>query len=298
MVTGPHPHHAFVTRDLLVRPYAAGDEAAVLALVDADRIAGQPATTPQMLERALQGRSSTDAHGWGELDPPRTDVVVTPAEEVVGVVSCATRPKDGAGLVLWLHCREDRNVAEALIAHVLTVLESRTVSAFEFASALSLGLAGLPVRHRPTTRKALEAAGFCGRRLWRYLHRRLGANGPCGYPLAEVGQCAEPPGWRLSLRHTSGNLLGEATIGCPVDEIGIVWWIGVEAAHRGRGMGRALLAQCFTELGDKGAREVITYVDAAAPSRGPERDRTAANRFFSAAGFDEIDHLHSFTRRP
>lgn len=285
-----------VPHDLLIRPYAVGDEAAVLALVDADRIIGQPEATSEMLDRALQGRSSMDASGWGEGDLPRTDVVVTPAEQVVGVVSYTTRPTDSAGLVLWLHCREDLIVAEVLIAHILTVLESRTVSAFEFASALSLGMEGLPVRHRPVTRKALERAGFSGRDLWRYLHRRLGTTGRCGYPLAEV--VVESPGRRLSLRDTSGDLVGEATIGCPVDGIGIVWCIGVEAAHRGRGMGRALLAQCFTELGDMGAREVITYVDAAAPPGGPERDRMAANTFFSASGFDEIDHPYSFTRRP
>ncbi|MCQ4045391.1 hypothetical protein ACFOSC_03760 [Streptantibioticus rubrisoli] len=56
--------------------------------------------------------------------------------------------------------------------------------AFEFASALTLGMEGLPVRNRP----ALEAAGFTGRDLWRYVHR--GLDGPLPtttYPVATIG---------------------------------------------------------------------------------------------------------------
>ncbi len=87
---------------------------------------------------------------------------------VVGVVSYATRPGDEAGLILWLHCRnenrreENRPAAEALVAHALAKLGPRTVYAFEFASALTLGLEGLPVRYRPVIREALEVAGFSG----------------------------------------------------------------------------------------------------------------------------------------
>ncbi|WP_211265662.1 hypothetical protein [Actinacidiphila oryziradicis] len=78
----------------------------------------------------------------------------------------ATRPGDGAGLILWLHSEEeDQAVAEALAGHALGRLGPRTVHAFEFACALTLGLEGLPVRNRSATRRALEAAGRCpGRR--------------------------------------------------------------------------------------------------------------------------------------
>lgn len=41
--------------------------------------------------------------------------------------------------------------------------------AFEFASALTLGLEGLAAGHRPRTRRALERAGFTARDLWRYM---------------------------------------------------------------------------------------------------------------------------------
>jgi len=295
-----------VPQDLLVRPYIADDKAAVLALMDADRITGQPRATPKMLDRALLG-PPVDADRREDLEPPRTDVATTPGGQVVGAVSCTIRPADGAGLVLWLHCREDATAAETLIAHVLTVLGSRPLSAFGFASTLGLGLKGLPVRHRPATRRALTATGFSDRSPWRYLHRPLGAAVRCGYPLAEVEPCAQPPGWRLSLRETSGDLVGKATIGCPVDGIGVVWQISVEPPHRGRGAGRAVLAQCLAELWDKGAREVITYVGAdVLPTKAPpppwtgdpEHDHAAADRLFGTSGFTEVDVLRSFTRCP
>lgn len=43
------------------RPYAAGDERAVLDLIAADRLPGQPPTTAAMLAEALAGRSQVDA---------------------------------------------------------------------------------------------------------------------------------------------------------------------------------------------------------------------------------------------
>ena len=106
-----------------------------------------------MLGEALAGRSPVDGGWWAELDVPRTDVVTVPSGQVVGVVSYAARPRDEAGLILWLHCREenrhgeDQAVAEALVAHALPELGPRRVYAFEFASALTLGLvraAGAP----------------------------------------------------------------------------------------------------------------------------------------------------------
>ncbi len=78
----------------------------------------------------------------------------------------------------------------------------------------------------------------------------------------------------------------------------MLWWISTDPAHRGRGLGRSLLAQCFTALTMNGAHEVIAYVDDDAPTGDPERDRTAANRLYDVMGFAEIDRLWSFTCRP
>jgi ribosomal protein S18 acetylase RimI-like enzyme len=290
---------------LFARPYAAEDEAAVLGLINADRLPGQPQTTSTMLAEALAGRSLVDSGWWAELDVPRTAVVTVSTGLVVGVVSYAIRPHDLAGLILWLHCRdgnrheEDQTVAEALVAHTLAELGPRPVYAFEFASALTLGLEGLPVRHRPVTHKVLEVAGFSGRNLWRYIHRRLDAPLPHQVPpLAEISPSTDPAGWQLTLLDAHGTTLGEAIIGQPVDGIGVLWWITIAPAARRRGLGRALLDQCYAHLRANSAHEVIAYVDDNAPPGDTERDRTAANRLYDQAGFAEVDRLYSFLRRP
>jgi ribosomal protein S18 acetylase RimI-like enzyme len=282
---------------LSARPYEAGDEQAVLALVGADRLPGQPETTPAMLAEALAGRSPVDSGWWAELDPPVTEVIYDRVDQVLGVVSYATRPNDEAGLILWLHCREDHTVAEALIDRALHQLGPPTVHAFEFASALTLGLEALPVRARPATRRVLEAAGFTARDLWRYLHAPLPL---AGFPRAAhitVSESEEPPGKRLEVRE-GGELVAEATIGRPVAGIGVLWWISVIPAARGRGLGPALLGSAVDLLTGLGADQVILYVDDDAPPGDAERDRTAANRMYDRAGLKEIDRLHSFTRRP
>jgi ribosomal protein S18 acetylase RimI-like enzyme len=282
---------------LSVRRYQSGDESAVLDLVAADRLPGQPLTTSVMLAEALEGRSPVDGGWWAELEPPTTEVIHDEAGTVLGVVSYATRPGDGAGFVLWLHCREDQDLAQALLARAIGRLGKRTVHAFEFATALTLGLEGLPSGHRPATRAALEATGFTGRDLWRYMRADLPIAGLPHVAHCTVQDCEDPPGKRLEVRE-GGELLAEATIGRPVAGIGVLWWIGVTQAARGRGLGLALLGSALDLLKGLGAREAILYVDDDAPAGDPERDRTAANGMYDRAGFTEVDRLHSFTRRP
>ncbi|WP_345528958.1 GNAT family N-acetyltransferase [Streptomyces showdoensis] len=281
---------------LSVRAYHPGDEAAVLGLVGADRLPGQPPATPGMLAEALAGRSPVDGGWWDELEAPVTEVICDATDQVLGAVSYARRPSDQSGFILWLHCREDEGLAEALISRALHRLGTGTVHAFEFASALTLGLEGLPARHRPATLKALEAAGFTGRDSWRYMRADLPV---AGLPRAErctVEECEDPPGRRLEVRD-GAELLAEATIGRPVDGVGVLWWIGVAQAARGRGTGLALLGSALDELAGIGAREVILYVDDDAPPGDTERDRTAANGLYDRAGFTEVDRLHCFTPR-
>ncbi|MGW1520790.1 GNAT family N-acetyltransferase [Streptomyces sp. NPDC002287] len=282
---------------LSMRPYQHDDETAVLELAAADRLPGQPPTTPAMLAEALAGRSPVDGGWWAELETPVTEVICDETRRVLGAVSCATRPSDGAGFILWLHCHEDPVLAEALIAHALDQLGQRTVHAFEFASALTLGLEGLPAHHRPATRRALEAAGFTGRDLWRYMRTNLPVTGLPHLAHWTVTDCGDPPGKRLEVRE-GGELLAEATIGLPTAGIGVLWWIGVTPATRGQGMGLALLGSALDLLKGLGAAETILFVDDDAPTGAPERDRTAANRMYDRAGFTEIDRLHSFTRHP
>ncbi|MFI0218246.1 hypothetical protein [Streptomyces lydicus] len=75
------------TAHVRLRSYTPGDEKAVLLLVEADRIAGQPPATPKMLAEALAARSPVDSGWWAQLDAPRTNVAVDNAGNLVGVVS-------------------------------------------------------------------------------------------------------------------------------------------------------------------------------------------------------------------
>ncbi|MGQ0776206.1 MAG: GNAT family N-acetyltransferase [Pseudonocardiales bacterium] len=285
---------------LSVRPYETGDQEAVLALVNADLITGQPVPTALMLADALAGRSMVDAGWWAELDRPTTDVVHDPLGRVLGVISYAARPSDGVGFILWLHGREEPAVLATLISHAVSVLGRRTVHAFEFASALGLGLEGLPARRRSATRVALEAAGFTGRDLWRYMHAALPIAGLPRAAHYRTEPSEDPPGRRLEVRGGDrlSELWAEAMIGCPVAGVGVLWWIGVDPAHRGRGLGQALLGSALDLLHGLGASEAILFVDDDAGADDPERSRTAANRLYDRTGFTEVDRLWSFTRHP
>lgn len=274
----------------VMRPVEARDEQAVLVLVNADRVPGQPRATPAMLAEALAGRSGVDSGWWAELAELTTEVATTRAGQVVGVVSYAIRPRDGAGVVLWLHGRENRGVIDTLLDHTLSRLGKRPIEAFSFATALGLGMEALPVQHRPATAAALTDHGFLGSDLWRYMRVDLPVT---GLPRTSYTVLRDEDRLTLTVRD-GATPLGEATIGQPVQGIGVLWWISVEPAARRRGLGRALLGSALDLLTELGAREVILYVDDDEP--GGERDRTAANRLYEQAGFVEVDRLLSYKR--
>ncbi|MET8682227.1 N-acetyltransferase [Streptomyces sp. NPDC004647] len=281
--------------DVTVRPYTAADEPAVLELVNADRIPGQPAASSAMLAEALNGRSRVDASWWQDLETPQTQVAVNAAGNVVGVISYAIRPKDREGLILWLHCRESPTVADALVSDALTYFGPRTVHAFHIASALTMGLEALPVRHRPVTHDALNRAGFSGLDLWRYMRADLPARGLPQLTAVTIGPSTDDKdAQRLEVRER-GKTIAEAVVGRPVEGIGVLWWIEVQPSARGRGLGRAMLGTAMEHLATLGAAEVVLYVDDDAPP-GNERDRTAANSLYESAGFLEVDRLYSYTR--
>ncbi|WP_411079948.1 GNAT family N-acetyltransferase [Streptomyces sp. cmx-18-6] len=285
-----HPTHP--ARPTL-RPCGPADLPEVLALVDADRLPGQPRATPELLAEASRGRTEADGHWWGAYDEPEVQVAVDSGGAIVGAVACARRTKDGTGLIPWLHCGEEPVVADALLARAAALLPAVPVDAFPFATALTQGLEGLPAGHRPATHAALERAGYTGERLWRYMRADLPRP---RLPRAEgvrVGPARDRGASQRLEVVRDGRTVAEAVIGHPVQGIGVLWWIEVDAAARGRGTGRALLGSALHALGGLGATQAVLYVDDDEPPGG-ERDRTAANRLYESAGFAEIDRLWSY----
>lgn len=232
-----------------------------------------------------------DSAWWAELSGLRTEVLSVAAGTPVGVIAYARRPRDRAGVILWLHAREVPAAVRLLLDHALAELGGcPTVETFSFATALGLGLEALPVRHRRATHTALTKRGFTGSDLWRYMRGDLPAPDlpTCAYRIRrEDGRCG------LEVER-DGQMVAEATIGDPVDGIGVLWWIGVNADARGQGLGLRLLGSALDVLAALGAREVILYIDDDAPADGPERSRAAANAMYERAGFVEMDRLWSY----
>lgn len=262
----------------------------LVALVNADRMPGQPACTSAMLQAALEGSSPVDSAWWAELADLRTEMLSDAAGKPVGVVAYARRLRDGAGVILWLHAREVPATVRLLLDHALAELaDCPTVEAFTFATVLGLGMEALPVR-RPATHTALTERGFTGSDLWRYMRRDLPAIGlpSCAYRIRRDEDR------RVLEVERDGRVVAEATIGDPVNGVGVLWWIGVEPAARGEGLGLRLLGAALDVLAAFGARQVILYVDDDAPDDDPERSRVAANTMYERAGFVEVDQLWSY----
>ncbi len=258
----------------------------LVELVNADRLPGQPACTPAMLQSAIDGVSPVDSAWWEELADLRTEVLPDSDGTPAGAVAYARRPRDRAGVILWLHARENPSTVRLLLDHALAGLAGcPTVEAFSFATALGLGLEALPARHRPATHAALIDRGLTGSDLWRYMRRDLPAPGlpTCSYRT----RCDEVR--RVLEVERDGQVVAEATIGDPVDGIGVLWWIGVEPAACGEGLGMRLLGAALDLLAGLGAREVILYID-----DDPERSRAAANAMYERTGFTEVDRLWSY----
>ncbi|MFE0654635.1 GNAT family N-acetyltransferase [Streptomyces sp. NPDC059534] len=264
----------------------------MLELVMADLLPGLPGPTFAEFDQALEGTCPSGPAGRAGLEGVCTEVLVLAGGQVVGAVSWAVRSSDGAGMLLWLHCLDDeQHLARVLIERAVDRLGRRTVQAFTEPTALAP--AGLPLRMRPGTRRALEACGFSGLDRWRYLHRRLEDRGGRLYAVADVVECPGLPGWRLQLRERDGSRIGEALVALPVDGTTALQWVSLTPARRS--MGNILLEQCLAHLADRGVREVTTVLPAPAEGR-PDLD--AALALHTAAGFAEIDQLHVYTRRP
>jgi ribosomal protein S18 acetylase RimI-like enzyme len=261
------------------------DTNGILALVNTDRLPGQPQATAEMLTEALSGRSALGSGLWTELDGLSTEVAINTQGQVVGVVSVAVRRRDDTGLILWMHTAEDAAVTGIVLDHALQRLGRRPVEAFPLATALGLGLEALPIKHRPVTHAALLQRGFTGTDLWRYLRTplRLPSRQTKDGPAQDVRRT-------LQIREND-RVVGEAIVGLPVQGVGVLWWIGLEPQARELELDKALLGSALEFLAGVGAGEVILFVPSADAA-----DPTVLG-LYRHAGFTEIDQLYGF-RRP
>jgi ribosomal protein S18 acetylase RimI-like enzyme len=268
------------------RPVLRDQHAALLALIEHDRLPGQPALSRAALRQALAGRSPIDGGWWDELTDLHVDTLPAGDEALAGAVSWGYR--GDTAVLTWLHAREAPGAVCALLDHALAAHHGPW-TAFEFASALTLGVEALPVAHRPVTAAALKARGFTGSDLWRYMHRPLTDLPPRPELTLEV-RPGRLDGWELA----TPDGAGQVELTGPVEGTAMIGWVGVDPAARGRGLGAALLAAGLWHLAEHGATHAVLYVDDDEP--GGDRDRRAANRLYDRTGFREIDRLHSYTR--
>jgi ribosomal protein S18 acetylase RimI-like enzyme len=272
----------------------------IIEVVNADLLPGQPPCGRHGLDTALRGESPVDSGWWRELGNVQA-VVARRAGAIVGAASYAVAPTDRSGWLLWLHAQESRAVVEALVDHVLGELTgSSHLYAFWIATALSLGLEALPVEQRPVTHEVLLSRGLVGRDSWRYLVlpvERAALNGqeePAS--ILSTSRPGEMPAWRLVVGDGDAPVAA-AEVALGADGCGVLWWIDVEPAQRGRGIGRRLLRQALRFLALRGATSVAAFVDHDDPR---ERDPRPILRLLGSAGFQEVDRLWSYEspRRP
>jgi GNAT superfamily N-acetyltransferase len=271
------------------------DLPAILDLVNADLLPGQPTCGRHALDMAMRGESPVDTSWWRELSNVRV-AVASRGGAVVGAVSYAIAAADRSGWLLWLHAREERTVVEALIDHAMGELTgSSHLYAFWIATALSLGVEALPVEQQPVTNELLTSRGLTGRDSWRYLvlpMERFAIDNDAD-DVATVRPISGPgeiPAWELVMGDRE-EPVASAEIALAGEGCGVLRWIDVEPAQRGHGIGRRLLRQALRFLALRGAQTVAAFVDHADPR---ERDPAAILRLLGSAGFQEVDRLWSY----
>jgi hypothetical protein len=100
---------------ITLHPVRRDEHQAVLDLVDADRMPGQPQAGPADLREALAGRSPIDGALWAGLTDLRHDVAVDSTGNVLGVIATGWRALDSTAVLTWMHARENRAVLSVLL---------------------------------------------------------------------------------------------------------------------------------------------------------------------------------------
>jgi len=271
------------------RPLRPDDVEAVCALVDRDRLPGQPLCAAERVATVLAGRSTTDPWWWRDLATMRT-IGVEDTDGALVAAGALGRRRGGDRYLLWLHAGETPEHVEAALWPLLRgVRRGDPIFAFWAATELSVGLEGLPRRHRPATHEALVARGFTGEDRWLYLTAPA-----AGAPAPEGSFRRRGVGSELRVElDAGGQAAGGAELGLPAPGVGVIWWLEVEPEFRRRGLGRQLLRAARSVLAEEGAADVILFVDHDDPQA---RDRRPALELYQAEGFTVVDHLWSYRR--
>ncbi len=271
-----------------IRPFGPGDVGPLCALVDADRLPGQPPCTPEMVATVLAGRSTIDGWSWEQLATMRVLAAEGPTGELLGAGATGRR-RSGERYLLWLHAREDRRTLDLLLAGLLRgAKRTDPFYGFAFPTELTVALEGLPRLARPVTHDALAAKGFAGEESWLYL--RATEAGPA--PQSEFRQRGQGPDLMIELL-SEGEVVGSAELGQPVPGLGLLWWLEVDPAHQRKGHGRQLLRVARHALCEAGALETILFVDHDARKR---RDWRPALALYLSEGFEVVDRLWCYHR--
>jgi ribosomal protein S18 acetylase RimI-like enzyme len=258
-----------------MEPAGRTQPAAILSLVNEQRLPGQPCATEADLE--------------ADLSVPGATLTVLVDPQLRGA-ACRIPRHDGS-CICWAYAGEDRAALRATIEQACGAQGSGCRLAFRQPAAVNWGVPGLPAARRPETHRALLELGFRARRRWLYLTGRPARRPPhVADTVRETGRGC----WLLEVCHDD-QPVAEARVELRPPDKAIVRWIGVAEAFRGRGLGRALFDQATNVLGAQGARDVVLFVvtDGAGAC-----DHRPALRLYARAGFEVTDHLYAYERDP
>jgi ribosomal protein S18 acetylase RimI-like enzyme len=110
--------------------------------------------------------------------------------------------------------------------------------------------------------------------------------------LVDIGLSADTKGYLFAIAEDdAGTVIGYACFGqAPMtDAVYDLYWIAVDPARHGRGVGRAILAEVERALRDRGARWVLVETEGSA-------SYDATRRFYERAGYAEQARIRDYYR--
>ena len=258
-----------------IRSISPADYSDVCRLINEERLFGEPCIAEQDLAAAIVPGKDFFWESLGKIET----VVIEREGAIRGAASAGTLHDDHTKFLLWLHAGEEKTLIEKLVC---ALQETQQLSYAFWVAALFSCLEGLP-SSRSVTREVLENYGLLSLPGGQYLVLETEK-----YALSSRKKKKSFP--RVSEKE------GEITLTTPFGKVicnkkgtaGIISWIHVEEAHRGKGKGRELLESALDFLLPT-SREIILYVD-------DMNERTAALHLYQSVGFQQHARFLHFKR--